>query len=169
MSFYNMLFGKNPMSSILLKMLDLTEASVGRFRDAYLNEDGTRIIILTRNGGGNRGHWEDDDAPEGPDCHCPGCVMEYDMPKHPNYITDYDDDFDRTYAYIEFSIPEKFKEFCNISAKEMPPQATFKEKFDRTIKEIKTMTPEEMRKDERFKQVIGMLDLISKKVEKKTN
>lgn len=67
----------------------------GRFRDIYLNEDGTKIILFTRNGGGNRESY----------------FYIFDILKtHPNYITDYDDDFDCTYAYIEFSVPEEYKE-----------------------------------------------------------
>ncbi len=104
MSFYNMLFGKNPLSEIMLKLLDLKEEDCGRFRDAYLTEEGN-IIVYTRNGGNNRECWDGGD-----NCNCPGCIITNKLPKHPNYIRDYDDEFDSTYAYIEFSIPENYKD-----------------------------------------------------------
>ena len=92
MSLYNMLFGQNQAAELLLAMLNLDKQSVGRFRDCYTNADGTKIIVYTRNGGGNR--------------------EEYmpDFSKHPNYLRDYDDDFDCTFASIEFSVPEPFIE-----------------------------------------------------------
>lgn len=94
MSMYNMIFGRNPAAEALLAMLHLTPSEVGRFRDCYPNEDGSKIIVYTRNGGGNREE------------HQP--VLDA-LSKHPNWIRDYDDDFDSTYASIEFSVPEEFK------------------------------------------------------------
>ena len=67
MSFYNMLFGQNPASDVLLATLGLTRGSVGRFRDCYV-KDG-RICVYTRNGGGNRECWCRDD----PECGRPEC------------------------------------------------------------------------------------------------
>jgi hypothetical protein len=95
---YNMLFGKNPASRLLLAMLDLTEADVGRFRDCYLEraeQTGVlSIVIYTRNGGGNREAYE--------------AVTEA-LQGHAQYLWDADDDFDCTYASYVFSVPEKFK------------------------------------------------------------
>lgn len=71
----------------------------GRFRDIYFqNEDGKepKIILYTRNGGGNREWYE--------------YVFEL-LENHPLYIQDYDDDFDATYAYIEFKAPESIIKF----------------------------------------------------------
>ena len=62
MSMYNMIFGENAASDWLLALLDLTRADVGRFRDAYVTDDGTQIAVYTRNGGGNREHWVDEEA-----------------------------------------------------------------------------------------------------------
>ena len=109
MSLYNMLFGKNPFSVVLLKMLNLTEDDCGRFRDAFINENGN-IVVCTRNGGGNRECWDWAEEYGGDSCNCPGCVITNLLPEHPNYIKDYDDDFDCTYAYIEFSVPDVYKE-----------------------------------------------------------
>ncbi len=52
MSLYNMLFGVNESSDVLLATLGLTRASVGRFRDVTVAQG--EIAVYTRNGGGNR-------------------------------------------------------------------------------------------------------------------
>ena len=102
MSLYNMLFGVNPASGFLLGALELETEKypTGRFRDIYFekNEDGIggKVILYTRNGGGNREDYEH--------------VFEA-LEKHPLYLNDYDDDFDCTYAYIEFTAPESVVEF----------------------------------------------------------
>lgn len=96
MSLYNALFGRNPASRLLLAMLDLTEGDVGRFRDCYLARDENKklkIVIYTRNGGGNREDYQ---------------AVTDALQSHADYLTDYDDDFDCTYASYEFKVPEKF-------------------------------------------------------------
>ena len=99
MSFYNMLFGQNILSKYLLKILDIDQDNSkwesGRFRDIYLDSKGEKIILLTRNGGGNRESYFPDE-----------------IRNHPDYLCDYDDDFDCTYAYIEFSIPQGHEKDC---------------------------------------------------------
>lgn len=102
MSLYNQLFGRNPTSDLLLALLNLSQGDVGRFRDCYLarklreeeTEGELRIVVFTRNGGGNR----DDYAG----------VTEA-LQGHPDYLLDFDDDFDCTYASYVFRVPEKFK------------------------------------------------------------
>jgi len=116
----------------------------GRFRDIYLNEDGTKIILYTRNGGGNRNeYWY---------------IFEI-LKTHPNYIRDYDDSFDCTYAYIEFSVPEEAKKLCKALATGEKPK-TISEKFEETIKEMGKMSIEDIRKDKRFKSTIEILEKI---------
>lgn len=121
MSLYNLLYGVNPLKDVLLKVLDIDQPDgkwqSGRFRDIFLEDDGTKIVLFTRNGGGNRVCWKEVDGRGKCDENnveelCPGCVITKHLPKHPNYITDYDDSYDSTYAFIEFSVPEKYKEFC---------------------------------------------------------
>lgn len=51
MSLYNMLFGENPDAMALLGMLELTRKVFGRYRDVYLNKDGTKITVISRIGG----------------------------------------------------------------------------------------------------------------------
>ncbi len=136
MSMYNMLFGQNPASGLLLQALGLDNQApegwnekfeklsddwgeidlyseegrklmaegkaagyypTGRFRDIYFeNENDPKIILYTRNGGGNREYYE--------------YVFEL-LSAHPLYLNDYDDDFDCTYAYIEFKAPQAVVDF----------------------------------------------------------
>lgn len=138
MSLYNILFGRNPATPILMAALNLDNQSpenweerfdeitdswgepdihsekgqllmkeakecgyypTGRFRDIfYQHEEGSepKIILYTRNGGGNRDWYE--------------YVFDL-LESHPLYIQNYDDDFDCTYAYIEFKAPETVVKF----------------------------------------------------------
>lgn len=119
---YNLLFGKNPNSGALLALLDIDQDNgnwqSGRFRDIYVTElDKKKVIALyTRNGGGNRrecwdegeeekDYWND----EKNRCDCPACCINENLPKHPNYLSDEDDDFDSTYNTCYFSIPEGYE------------------------------------------------------------
>lgn len=140
MSLYGMLFGKNPNSNRLMEILKLdTIYPIGRFRDIYLNKKGTKIILYTRNGGGNREHYDGDGDEEGEECGCTGCIMTYDIPKHPNYIKDWDDSFDRTYAYVKYSVPEEFKEECEKMATG-EEQLSVGEKFEVVINAMNNKT-----------------------------
>ena len=137
MSLYNMLFGRNPASRLLLAMLNLTEGDVGRFRDCHLQrgdrlEEGQepaadaplRICVYTRNGGGNRDDYE--------------AVTEA-LRALPEYVTDFDDDFDCTYASYIFKVPEKFQataeELAGLGAEsDVSPGARFKSLLDKLQK-----------------------------------
>lgn len=164
MSLYNLLHGHNPAAPLLLAMIDMDQPNgkwhSGRFRDVYLNEDGTRIILYTRNGGGNRQHWYDDVEP-GAACGCPGCTIKYHLPLHPNFLFDRDDDFDCTYAYIEFSVPEQFLSITKSLSTGEPPK-TIAEKFEATIQELKSMDAAAVESDPRFKPVAEVLKSILK-------
>jgi len=161
MSLYNTLFGSNPASPLLLGSLGLVSGfpedfeeklkeisnnwgdtdwecekgqellkeakeskyyPVGRFRDIFYqkDEDGqTKIVLYTRNGGGNREAY--------------GYVFDL-LSEHPLYIQDYDDDFDSTYAYIEFKSTELVDEFFKgVEAK------SFESVGDKFKKEIERM------------------------------
>lgn len=121
MSLYNALFGTNSASEALLHMLGKTMADFGRFRDAYLNEDGSKIIVYTRCGGGNREAYQD--------------VFD-EMMEHPNYITSYDDDFDCTYAYFEFSVPAEYVELLKNKAAEIGQKQSPSEKMQQLIADM---------------------------------
>jgi len=163
LSLYNLLFGVNKIAPLLLFILDIDQPDErwdsGRFRDIYLNEDGTKIILYTRNGGGNRPHWGFSYAKsqEGEDCRCPGCIISYKLPKHPNYISDYDDDFDSTYACVEFDVPEQFKEIAEGLATGKKPESIH-EKFNSYIERLKAgkeRVPDEI--ENIFKKIIKAL------------
>lgn len=101
MSLYTQLFGENKDAVPLLGMLGLTRSAFERYRDVYLNKYGTKIIVLTRIGGNNAEDYQE---------------VYTTMKAHPYFIKAYDDDFDETYAYFEFSVPEKYKEACKMMA-----------------------------------------------------
>lgn len=50
------------------------------------------------------------DAPNSTECGCPGCIITHRLPKHPLYLRDVDDAFDRTYATIYFRFPPEFEQ-----------------------------------------------------------
>lgn len=107
MSMYGMIFGRNKDSDVILATLGLTKADVGRFRDCFV-ADG-KIAVYTRNGGGNRECFEQDEPGyDAATCHCTGCIITKWLPVHPNYLDDQDDDFDSTYATVYFSFPGEY-------------------------------------------------------------
>ncbi len=93
MSLYNLLCGYNPACVVILPMLGRKQDEYPRFRDCFVSEDKKTIVIYTRVGGGNR-----------------NCGFgEEKLYEDPNFVGTYDDDFDRTYGYYEFNVPEKWK------------------------------------------------------------
>jgi hypothetical protein len=183
---YNLLFGENPNSKILLAMLNLSnekgKCHIGRYRDVYLSEDGTQIIVYTRNGGGNR-ECEDCVADNLPfsasekehlkvltDCTMPdsgSCFWSQEccplkgnasMKLHPQYVSDKDDDYDCTYAYFTFNVPDQYKEFVQILKGKEEPNVT--QKFNTLIEEMKLMPKEQIEADLRFKPFVELLKKI---------
>jgi hypothetical protein len=92
MSLYNMLFGRNPKSDLLLAVLGLRSVDIERLRDVHASEDGSTISVYTRTGGGNR-----DDYPN------------LTMRKRPEWAGSEDDDFDSTYCTDTFAVPEQWR------------------------------------------------------------
>ena len=104
---YNALFGYNAGACLFLAPM-LTEENpqefFPRFRDCFLSDDGEHIVIYTRVGGGNRSD---------PDAY--GYDHDYDYGESklyamPEFVRTWDDDFDSTYGYYEFSVPEQWKD-----------------------------------------------------------
>lgn len=93
MSLYNMLFGKNPHSSVILAIIGLKESDVERFRDCSMDNDG--IQIYARTGGGNRESYPNET-----------------LTSSPHYLRDEDDDYDSTYAHYYFKFPPEIEEDC---------------------------------------------------------
>jgi hypothetical protein len=91
MSLYNMLFGENVNSEIILAILGLKKSDIERYRDCSLEDE--EITIYTRTGGGNR-----EDYPN------------IGLIENPYYLGDEDDEGDSTYALYHFSIPKEIKE-----------------------------------------------------------
>lgn len=107
MSMYGLVAGSDSNRQRLTDILKLDDYDTGRERDVYVRnlteqdfdykipKDGTYIVLLTRNGGGNREDYQD----------------SFDsLSTHPNYVADWDCDWDCTYAEICFSIPEEHQE-----------------------------------------------------------
>ena len=67
MSLYNIFFGKHSQAEIILATLGLSPSDMGRFRDCFISDG--QIVVYTRNGGGNRECWHEDDPKDGsPKC-----------------------------------------------------------------------------------------------------
>lgn len=120
-SLYGMLHGEDPLADKLLSILSLSRDDFGRFRDVHLNEDGSQIIARTRTGGGNRDAYESsNDA----------------LACHPLYLGDEDDDFDSTYAYFHFRMPEELRDWARSVATGKPVEGM----WELTQKAIAAMT-----------------------------
>jgi hypothetical protein len=99
MSLYNSLFGFNSAKEILLKILNIEEETIPRFRDCFYDADRHLIVIHTRTGGGNReGYREENNA----------------LTLHDFYKYDCDDEYDCTYANFFFTIPQEFDQLKDI-------------------------------------------------------
>ena len=93
---YNTLFGHNPACVFIAPMLTdkNPEKFFPRFRDCWVSDDGERIEVFTRVGGGNREYYDEE--------------IEA-LRAMPTYVKDYDDDFDCTYATFVFDVPDEWK------------------------------------------------------------
>ena len=119
MSLYNILFGENKEASVLLGMLGVNKEYFERYRDIDLIENATKIRVLTRLGGSNRDNFQE---------------TWNKIQRHGLYIKDYDDDFDCTYAYIEYAIPKNFKETARKMFEGEP--VSFSDKFKKELEEM---------------------------------
>ena len=94
MSLYNLINGVNPATFFFLPMLGKHPDEYPRFRDCFIGEDYNSIVVYTRVGGNNR-----------------NCGFgEEELYKHPNFVKTYDDDYDSTYGYYVFSIPDEWQD-----------------------------------------------------------
>ena len=98
MSLYNMLFGMNAHTDLLLAVLGLRKNDVERLRDVFADDDGKEISIHTRTGGNNRADY-------------PNLTMR----KLSTWQGSQDDEFDNTYCTDTFLVPEAFvSDVCNL-------------------------------------------------------
>jgi hypothetical protein len=93
MSLYNLLFGQNWQTDLLLAVLGLKRVDVERLRDVHKSTDGSTIEVYTRTGGGNRESY-------------PNLTMR----TKPGWRGSVDDDFDCTYCTDTFAVPEQWRE-----------------------------------------------------------
>jgi hypothetical protein len=109
---YNAIHGENPFAGELLMMIGIERSQFLRYRDAYV-KDG-KVIVYTRNGGANR----------------TGEIGEFMrlIRKYTGYVSDKDDDFDNTYAYITFSVKSEYLERMKEIEEEQGPVLTVGEK-----------------------------------------
>ena len=124
MSLFNMLMGTNPAAPYLFAFLGITGETakkwpLGRIRDAYTNEEGSKIFVFTRNGPSGIGLTPDErDA-----------IEKNLRENHPNYVGFEIDDFDQTYLTYEFDTPEEYleqtKEIAAMTETE-PPMVRFR-------------------------------------------
>ena len=119
MSLYNKLFGENENATALLGMIELTRNDFERFRDIYLNKSATTITVLTRIGGKYRKIYKD---------------IFNNVRENKWYIKDFDDNYDNTYTYIQFKVPEKYQYTCKKIAPKRE-ELTVGGKFKKEIKE----------------------------------
>jgi hypothetical protein len=95
---YNMVHGVNPFTFIVLPMLGKHPDEYPRFRDCFGGDESKpeydgHILVYTRTGGSNRAdYWVEISA----------------MRQLPEYVADYDDAEDDTYAMFVFSVPERW-------------------------------------------------------------
>ena len=122
MSLYNMINGVNPATFFILPMLgEKHPDNYPRFRDCFV--DNNEIHVYTRVGGGNR------------DCE----FGEEELQQHPNYLRDFDDEYDSTYATYVFSIPDEFKNDFDLitSGKIKEISETYKERLYKVYPKLK--------------------------------
>lgn len=129
-NFYNAINGVNPSTFFILPMLDRHPDEYPRFRDCFVNGN-HQIVVFTRVGGGNR--------------HCG--FGEEKLMQDPNFVDTYDDDFDSTYGYYVFNVPDKWKEdFERIMAHQKPS--------DEYIEQMCKVFPKLADKFKRIKEVL---------------
>ncbi len=128
MSLYNQLFEIDILAPVLLQVLRMDVCNIPRFRDCYLNEDGTRVVVLTRTGGGNRAEYESENKAL---AQCPG------------YVSDEDVGSDNTYAYFYFEPPREFRE----KFKKMAPEHGRRPAIERFFDLVKKLNDPEYKDD----------------------
>lgn len=92
-NFYSLVFGSGESGKGLVKLLGLSPADFGRYRDAWVRQG--RICVYTRNGGPNQEDYH---------------IVDEAMSSHPLFEMAEDDDFDNTYRTYYFRFPPEYAE-----------------------------------------------------------
>lgn len=98
MSLYNLINGVNPAAFFVLPMLGKHPNEYPRFRDCFIGHEeypqyDDHIMLYTRTGGGNRDDYQAEND---------------EITEMPGYVTDFDDEFDSTFAWWVFEVPAKW-------------------------------------------------------------
>ena len=121
---YNTLFGVNYLASVCLSAVDILVLEVERFRDAIFFKKGKKhfVEVLTRTGGKNRENFPNKSLKE-----------------NKNYVEDYDDEYDNTYAHFIFQVPEKLEQsiyWDRVFKDQSRNSLNLKKMFNREFKEM---------------------------------
>lgn len=131
MSLYNMINGVNPATFVILPMLGKHPDEYPRFRDCFVQD--RMIVVLTRVGGGNRNSGYGEES----------------LYKHPNFVKTYDDDFDNTYGYYVFSIPDEWKEDFDKILKGQNPSQKYVEQMSKVYPKLESKFRELFKSEEK--------------------
>lgn len=135
MSLYDIAVGTHPAMGVLLAALGATDEGkislIPRLRDVYLYPE--EIRILTRTGGGNRDEYAVDND----------WLRSFD-----NFLRDWDDEYDSTYAWWAYSWPDAWRpqlqhmlETIQEEAPELMPES-LRAPFEAAIGRIKKEGPD---------------------------
>lgn len=141
---YSLTVHKNPAALALIELVGLDFnflVQECRLRDAYLSKDRTKVIVYTRLGGGNRDSYKQS--------------IDRLRSKY-NYVKDYDDTFDSTYASFEFKIDEdKLAKVVAFYAS--TDTRTGQEKTEESLKQIEQNPEKFMREHPEFKDAVSKI------------
>lgn len=137
MNVYNMLNGVNPATFFVLPLLgEKHPVDYPRFRDCFSVVDGKdrEIHVLTRVGGSNRNQG----------------YGEEELQKHPNFLRDYDEEEDSTFATYVFSVPKEWeKDFSKIiEGKLSETSDKYQERVKKVYPKLKDKLDELFRKED---------------------
>ncbi len=138
---YNRCHGENPAADELLGMLKLTRKDFGRFRDVYLTNGGSDIVVFTRTGGDFADYYK---------------ALHKKLALHPAGIKQFNDDFDHTYRYIIFSVPREARQRAIELAGLQGPMQTVHQKFEALEAEMNTMDRRQLETDPRFAEDVKL-------------
>jgi hypothetical protein len=94
MSLYNLAMGFNPGAGLVLAILRMDpKKDVPRFRDAWFENSGKEMVLLTRTGGNNRAEYNEEHVR---------------LLSHRLYLSNDDDTFDSTFCRYVYLVPEEF-------------------------------------------------------------
>lgn len=130
MALYTQLFGENKEATSILGFANLNREMFPRYRDVFLCDDGNNVIVYTRIGGPNRNNYKQ---------------QIKNIKQHKQFIKDYDDEYDNTYAYFKFKVLPEYLDTTKIMFDEEP--LTVWKLFERHIENAKDPNSEEYKKD----------------------